>query len=180
MLILPWKELFVVIVETWDPVDLGGGTSLKRFSTGTNALLRQLGAHSPFRSKIYKDRGCAFAFEVHFDCITGMDYMNHLIQPGRFVLEAKDVRKREFLSVSIYIHRFWVLRVLSIWEHSLRYHKCSIQYIYGTLFRVFFNTNIDSNSRRVIFLCAVEGRLRLLQWVTRHGGHPRQHISVIW
>lgn len=100
LLILPSKEQFVFVAEKALKSATGGPNDApRRFGTGTSALLRQLGAHSPFRSTVYKSGGCAFAFEVPFDSVCGIDYSNPLIRPGRLVLEAKNVRKREFVTV---------------------------------------------------------------------------------
>lgn len=94
-LIVPRRHLLVFIVES-EP-----NSSKRRIPFGptTTNLLRQLGAHSPFSSVVHRDGGCAFAFEVSFDNISGIDYSISLLMPGRLVLEAHKVRKREFESL---------------------------------------------------------------------------------
>ena len=80
-LVIPRRQRFVFIVDS-----SGGRHPRRRFGPNTTALLRQLGAHSPFSSVIHKEGGCAFAFEIAFDNISGIDYSNSLIRHGRLVL----------------------------------------------------------------------------------------------
>ena len=61
-------------------------------------MLRHLTAHSPFQSN-QSGPGNVLAFEVGWRNIIGLDYSNPLCLPGRVVLEAKHVIKREFLNV---------------------------------------------------------------------------------
>lgn len=69
-------------------------------------MLKQLGAKSPFSSSFYGESGCVFAFEVPLERVVGLDYLNPLCQPGRVVLEAQHVRKREFRTVSLGLSEF--------------------------------------------------------------------------
>ena len=55
---------------------------------------------SPFCSATYKDSGCVSTFEVLLDDVVGLDYRNRLHDEARLVLEAQNVRKREFKAVS--------------------------------------------------------------------------------
>ena len=95
-LIVPRRHLLVFIVESDS-----NSSSMKRRSFGPIPanLLRQLGAHSPFSSVVHRDGGCAFAFEVSFENISGIDCSISLLLPGRLVLEAHKVHKREFESL---------------------------------------------------------------------------------
>lgn len=76
---------------------LADRTAAVRASTSA-AVLSQLGAKSPFHSTFYKG-GCVCAFEVPLAAICGLDYTNPLCQPGRVVVEAHGMRKREFKTV---------------------------------------------------------------------------------
>ncbi|KAL4527337.1 hypothetical protein Ndes2437A_g02507 [Nannochloris sp. 'desiccata'] len=99
-LIVPRRQLFVFIVA--DPTNNNTSTAAgkrRRFAPNTANLLKQLGAHSPFSSAIHKEGNCAFAFEVSFENISGIDYQNSLVRPGRLVLEAHNARKREFANI---------------------------------------------------------------------------------
>ncbi|KAG7672519.1 hypothetical protein KSW81_001481 [Nannochloris sp. 'desiccata'] len=99
-LIVPRRQLFVFIVA--DPTNNNTSTAAgkrRRFAPNTGNLLKQLGAHSPFSSAIHKEGNCAFAFEVSFENISGIDYQNSLVRPGRLVLEAHNARKREFANI---------------------------------------------------------------------------------
>jgi hypothetical protein len=97
-LIVPRRQLFVVIVEDASNTSTAAGKR-RRFAPSTANLLKQLGAHSPFSSAVHKEGGCAFAFEVSFENISGIDYQNSLIRSGRLVLEAHNTRKREFANI---------------------------------------------------------------------------------
>lgn len=65
---------------------------------GIKRVLRHLTAHSPFQNT--QGPSNVLAFEIGWGNIVGLDYSNPLCLPGRVVLEAKHVIKREFLSVS--------------------------------------------------------------------------------
>jgi len=98
-LIVPRRQLFVFIVEDATNNNLNATGKRRRFAPNTANLLKQLGAHSPFSSVVHKEGNCAFAFEVSFENISGIDYQNSLIRPGRLVFEAHNTRKREFANI---------------------------------------------------------------------------------
>ena len=79
-------------------VFLAGRTN-KPHSRSRTAVLKQLGAKSPFSSSYYTEGDCVCAFEVPLESIVGLDYHNPLLQPGRVALEVHGVRKREFRTV---------------------------------------------------------------------------------
>lgn len=60
-------------------------------------MLTRLAASSPFKSRA---NGGVLVYEVDWKHVVGMDYSNPLCLPGRVVLEARQVMKREFLRVS--------------------------------------------------------------------------------
>jgi hypothetical protein len=91
--ILPNKRSLVLISDRSRPASRG---SAQRF---TATALKQLGACSPFSSSYYGTKGCVISFEVDFDRIIGLDYLNPLLQTGRLVMEAEHIRKREFRHV---------------------------------------------------------------------------------
>lgn len=91
--ILPNKRSLVLISDRSRPASRG---SAQRF---TATALKQLGACSPFSSSYYGTKGCVICFEVDFDRIIGLDYLNPLLQTGRLVMEAEHIRKREFRHV---------------------------------------------------------------------------------
>lgn len=91
MLVLPQQQRLVLLVEE--------ATRAPRRGLVGKAATR-LSARSPFASKTGPGQGWVCAFEADFDGILGIDYLHPLVRPGRLVLEARRVTKREFKSVS--------------------------------------------------------------------------------
>jgi hypothetical protein len=86
MLVNPGLKIFVLLCD-------------QRVGHHSNSAGVFIGARSPFTSTLFKNRRCVFAFEVHHDGVEGLDYSNPLLQPGRLVIEARGIRKREFSSI---------------------------------------------------------------------------------
>ena len=106
---VPEKELFVFVVEPdWGPEttqrlsgERGRGEFSVTKSSRRDIMLKQLGAESPFslhgKSREY---GSVFAFEVCWSSgVHGVDYSNPLLRPGKLVLDASHVEKKEFGSM---------------------------------------------------------------------------------
>ena len=71
---------------------------------GIKKVLDRLTSRSPFKSMLAGRQarpGSVLAFEVQWQYIVGMDYTNPLCLDGRLVLEAHQVVKREFSTVSL-------------------------------------------------------------------------------
>ena len=109
LLVMPRSQLLVFLVDA-----AGGSRSLaSKLPAGSRSLasklpaglsspgrpLAVLGARSPF-NPAHLGRTCTIAFEVDLASVVGIDYTNELCRPGRVVLEALQVRKREFRTVS--------------------------------------------------------------------------------
>lgn len=63
-------------------------------------VLDRLNAATPFTS-CRQGKVSVIAFEVEWQQVVGLDYVNPLCQDGRVVLEAHNIIKREFKSVRI-------------------------------------------------------------------------------
>ncbi len=63
-------------------------------------IVKQLNAKSPFRtSSCRAGNYLVVGFEISWEDMCGLNYHNPLCQPGRVVIEAANVTKRQFLTV---------------------------------------------------------------------------------
>lgn len=104
ILVAPEKEVFVFLVKPWSQSSrLSGdhGESKAKTFQNRDAVLKQLGAESPFsfHPSSARGEGVVFGFEVGWKHVKGVNYLNPLVHQGKLVLEACEVEKKEFLNI---------------------------------------------------------------------------------
>ncbi|KAL0054238.1 hypothetical protein WJX82_005935 [Trebouxia sp. C0006] len=110
-LVLHSSEKFVLLAE--EPWSGQQAHSRRLFK-----IVKQLNAKSPFRtSSCRAGNYLVVGFEINWEDVCGLNYHNPLCQPGRVVIEAAHVTKRQFLTMKE-AQKYYLKRVSTPDPHS--------------------------------------------------------------